>query len=120
VTEAVRKRGDSAFEFSKDPFDSIPISVAAHLKWEAGSLECSLEMLGATDEKRGSFDIVFLAEFAEEHLGDCGRGRREQPHVEQLICLRTSGGVQPVLLVVDPNHGLVESGLIRSLARVGL
>jgi len=49
-------------------------------------MKCGLEILSAIDEKHGGFDIVFLAEFSKEHLGEYGRGRRKQPHVEQLIC----------------------------------
>jgi len=77
-------------------------------------------MVGAIDEKHGVFNIVFLAEFLEEYLDECGRGRRKQPHVKQVICCRISGDVQPVLLVVDPNHGFVERDVIRGLTRVGL
>jgi hypothetical protein len=49
--------------------------VATHLKSEATSVVCSLEMVGAIDEKHGIFDIVFLAEFTEGHLGERGRSR---------------------------------------------
>jgi hypothetical protein len=83
-------------------------------------VECSLEMLGAIDEKHSGFDIVFLVEFAEEHLGECSGGRRKQPHVQQLIPLWINGSVQPVLLVVDPNHRLVERDVVRVLAVLGL
>jgi hypothetical protein len=77
-------------------------------------------MLGAIDEKHGGFDIVFLAEFTEEHLGKRGRRRRKQSDVKQVICLRIRSGIQPVLLVVDPNHRLVERDVIRVLTPVGL
>jgi hypothetical protein len=60
VAEAVRKRRGSSFELSIDPFDSVPISVARYLKSEVSSLQCSLEVLSAIDEKDGSFDIEFL------------------------------------------------------------
>jgi hypothetical protein len=60
VAEAVRKRRGSSFEFSKDPLDSIPISVATHLKSEASSVKRSLEVCCAVNEKDGGFDIVFL------------------------------------------------------------
>jgi hypothetical protein len=63
VTEAGRKRRGSAFELSKNSFDSVPISVARHLKSEPCSSERSLEMLGSIDEKHAVFDIVFFAEF---------------------------------------------------------
>jgi hypothetical protein len=91
-----------------------------HLKSEASSVKCSLEMLGAIDEKHGVFDIVFLTEFREEHLGQRSRGGRKQAEMKQIVCLGIASGVQPVLLVVDPNHRLVERDLIRTLTRVGL
>jgi hypothetical protein len=59
-------------------------------------------MLGAIDEKHGVFDIVFLAE------------------LKQIIRLGIASGVQPELLVVDPNHRLVEGDLIRTLTGLGL
>ncbi len=34
--------------------------MATHLKSETGSLECSLEVFRAVNEKHGSFDIVFF------------------------------------------------------------
>jgi len=34
--------------------------------------------------------------------------------VEQVVCLRISGGVQPELLVVDAGHRFVRRDLIRS------
>jgi len=74
VTEAVRERRGSALQFSKDPFDSVAISVATHLKSESSSLQKSLEVLSAIDEKDGGFDIAFVPEFVEEDLGECGRG----------------------------------------------
>jgi hypothetical protein len=120
VAEAVRKRRRTPFQLSKNPFDSVPISVATHLKSEACSAERRLEMVGAIDEKHGSFDIVFLAEFREEHLSESGRGRRKEADVKQVVCLGIASGVQPVLLVVDSNHRFVERDLIRTPTRFGL
>ena len=106
--------------FAKNSFDGIPISGATCLKSESCSLECSLEMLGTIDEKHGIFDVMSLLEFAEEHLGERGRCGRKQPDVKQLIRLGTGSGVQPILLIVDANHGLVEIDMIRVLPRFGL
>ncbi|GGK79784.1 hypothetical protein GCM10009067_35160 [Haloarcula sebkhae] len=64
MTEEVRKRRGSTRQLSKDPFDGVPISVATHLKSESSSLQCSLEVLSAIDEKDSSFDIVFVPKFA--------------------------------------------------------
>ncbi|WP_444542729.1 hypothetical protein [Halomicrobium urmianum] len=102
VAEAIRERRRSALEFSKNPFDSIPISVARYLKPEACSLECSLEVLNAINEKFGCFDVVFLLEFAEKYFGESGGRRRKKPDVKQLVRSGIASGVQPELLIVDP------------------
>jgi hypothetical protein len=60
VAEAVRERRGSALQLSEDSLDSISISAATHLKSEASSLQCGLEVLGTVDEKDGGFDIVFF------------------------------------------------------------
>ena len=77
VAEAVRKRRGSALQFSKNPLDSVPISVATHLKSEPSSLKCCLEGLGAINEKDGGFDIVFLSKFVQENACESGRSRRK-------------------------------------------
>jgi len=71
------------------------------------------EVLSAIDEKDSGFDIVFLSQFAEEDLGQGCRGRGKQPDVKQVVGLWVCSGVQPELLVVDPNHCFVECDLIR-------
>jgi hypothetical protein len=120
VTEAVRKRRCSALQLSKNSFDSIPISVARYLKSESGSVKCSLEVLGAIDEKHGGFDIVFLPQFTKEYFGECRGSRRKQADVKQFVRGWISGGVQPELLIVDPNHCFVERDLIRRSPRFWL
>jgi len=120
VTEAIRERGGPTLQFSEDPFDSIPISVATHLKSESSSLQCGLEVLSAINEKDSSFDIVLFSQFAEEDLGQRCRGRGKEPDMKQIVGLRVCGGVQPKLLVVDPNHCFIERDLIRRSARFGL
>ncbi len=115
VTEAIRERRGSSVQLSKDSFDSAPISVATYLKSEANSLQCSLEVFRAVNKKDGSFEIVFLSQFAEKYLGDEGCHRRKQSDVKQLIHSWISSSVQPELLIVNPNHCLVNGGLIRRL-----
>jgi len=87
--------------------------VATHLKSEASSLKCSLGVLSAINQKYSSFDIMFLSKFAQENFREGGRSRRKQPGVKQFVRFCIGGGVQPKLLVVDPNHCLVERDLIR-------
>jgi len=113
VAEAVRKRRGSTFQLSKNPFDGIPISSATHLKSETSSLKRSLEVLGAIDEKLGSFDIVFLPKFAQEDFGESGRGCRKEADVQQIVCIGICSSIQPELLIVDPNHCFVKRDLIR-------
>ena len=65
-------------------------------------------MMGIIDEDRGLVEIVLPAEFAEKRDGKlCGAG------VKQPIRLGVDGGVQPVALVVDLNHGFVDGDVIR-------
>jgi hypothetical protein len=77
-------------------------------------------MFRAVNEKFGSFDIVFVPQFAQENFRECRGSRRKQPDVKQVIRLRISSGVQPILLVVDSNHCFVERNLIRRFPRFGL
>ena len=86
------------------------------LKSEPGSLQCSSEVFWAIDEKHGGFDIVFLPQFFEKYLGKSGCSGRKQPQMENFICLWIRSSVQPVLLVVDSNHGFVDRNLIRGFA----
>jgi len=72
VTEACRERRRSALELTKNAFNGISISVVRYLKSEAGWVECRLEVLSAIDEKFGGFDVVSVAEFAQENFGERG------------------------------------------------
>jgi hypothetical protein len=53
----------------EDTFDAVPISAALILKSEACSLECSLEVGCAIDEKHRVLDVVFLSQLSEKDLG---------------------------------------------------
>jgi hypothetical protein len=81
--------------------------VAFILKSEASSVERGLEVGCAIDEKQTPFDIVFLPEFPEENLRQRRCIRREEPHMKQVIRRWIDGGVQPILLVINPNHRFV-------------
>ncbi len=71
-------------------------------------------MLGAIDEKHGVFDIVFLREFLQKSFSQRGRSRRERPHMENSVRFRIDCSVQPIPVIIDLNHGLVERNVIRS------
>jgi hypothetical protein len=75
VAETVRRRRGSTLQFSKQAFDSVPISVATDVESESSSVKCSLEVFRAVNKKFGSFDIVFLAQFAQENFSEGGRCR---------------------------------------------
>jgi len=77
VAEAVRKRRGSSLQFSKNSFDSVPISVATHLKSEPRSLKRSLEVLRAINKKNSGFDIVLLPKFAQENFRESSRSCRK-------------------------------------------
>jgi len=76
MIRTIRNRRGSTLELVEYPLDSIPNSVATHLKSKASVVEYSLGILGIIDEKYSDLDIVFLAEFAEAHLDECACGRR--------------------------------------------
>jgi len=83
-------------------------------------LKRSLEVLCAIDEKFGSFDIVFLPKFAQEDFGESGRCCRKEADVKQFVRCWIGSGVQPELLIVDPNHRFVKRDLIRRSTRFWL
>jgi hypothetical protein len=91
-----------------------------HLKSESESFQRSDEMSRCVDEKDGLFDLLFLAEFAQEQHGQMRRSRLIRPCVKDLVHLGIDGGVQPVSLVVDLNHRFVDRALIRADVTVEL
>jgi hypothetical protein len=68
---------------------------------------------GAIDEEGRVVDEMFLAEFSKEHLGQRQCSRRKQPDVEQTVRGGIDGSVQPVSLVVELDHGLIDRDVIR-------
>ena len=76
-------------------------------------MECCLEVFGAIDEKHGGFDIVFLPQFFEKYLGKSGCSGRKQPQMENFVYLWIDSGVQPALLIIELDHGLVNRNVIR-------
>jgi hypothetical protein len=107
MAETVAKRRGSSFYLAEDTFGAIPISVAFILKSEASSVERGLEVGCAIYEKQALFDIVFLPEFPEKNLRQSGCIRCKQPNMKQVIRRWIDGGVQPILLVINPNHRFV-------------
>ena len=90
--------------------------MAFGLKSEPCSLECSVEVSRAINEKDGVYDIMFLPQFSEEDFGKSGCRGSKQPQMKEFVCVWISSSRQPVLLIVDANHCLVDRNLIRSVA----
>jgi len=95
-------------------FDGVPISVATYLKSESESGEGTFEVGGVIDEKLGLIEVVFGAEFAERAGCKLGFQDLKRPYMVDLVRRGIDGDVQPVALVVDLNHCLVQGDPIRS------
>jgi len=54
---------------------------------EAVALQSGLEPVDVIDEKHGVVNGVFLAEFTQKDLRQCGRERRERANVEESVCI---------------------------------
>ena len=74
----------------------------------------------AIDEEGRVVDEMFLAQFRKEHLGQRQCSRRKQPDVEQAVRGGIDGGVQPVSLVVELDHGFIDRNVIRIRTVCGL
>ena len=139
ATEAVGKRYCSSFYFSKDTFDAVAISMFFVSEIEAVAVTGVVEWCRAIDEKHGvnesqsdSFanqkpavsgdvlDVVFLAEFREERVSDHVRSGRFKLCMEQFVRIGIDSGVQPVLLVVELDHGFIDRDVIRIPSGFGL
>ncbi len=57
--------------------------------------------------------MSFLINLPEKRLYQCYCSRREQQDMRQCVCFGIDRILQSLLLVVDPNHGLVERSVMR-------
>jgi hypothetical protein len=89
VAETITKRGGTSFYFTKDTFNSIPISVATHLKSESGPRQRSFEMVSIIDQNRCLGDRHVLLQFAEKQHGKLRRSGRKKPNVYEFVRLRS-------------------------------
>lgn len=64
------------FYLTKYMFDSIPVSVTLCLQSEDSSLEYSLVVFRAVNEKYGGFDLMLLPQFFTHYFGGGCRGRK--------------------------------------------
>jgi len=58
---------------------------------------------------------VFLAQFAQELLGEGDRSCRKKPDIRAFVVLGFGGGVQPKALVIALNYRFVSHNVIRIL-----
>jgi len=87
---------------------------------EAVSLAGVFQWRRAIDEKHGVVDGVFLAEFHKERVSESVGSRRFKLCIQQFVCSRIDSSVQPVVLVVELDHGFVDCNVIRFAAICGL
>ena len=116
----VRELVCAAFYLFEYSFDGIPISAGDVSKSEITAMECGMESRRAVDEELGVIDFVFRLEFSQESSHECGRTGRMKPYVEELIGFRIDRRHQPVAIIVEMDHRLVEGDLIRRFAGLGL
>jgi len=113
VTETVRESGSSAFYLSKDTFDAVAISVTFVAEIEPVTGAGVFQRCRAVDENHGVVDVVFLAQLREERVRQDIRSGWFELRMQQFVGFRGDGGVQPVPLIVQSDHGLVDRDVIR-------
>lgn len=86
------------------------------MKSEPGFEQGSLKPWSAIDQEFSGLDVMFLAEFRHEAFGKRDRSRGEELGVQEFVRFEIDSGVQPVALIVESNHDLVERDVIRILA----
>jgi hypothetical protein len=81
VSEVIRERLSSAFQFFEDAFDGVPILMDDMLEPEAEMVTGRLQSRRTIDRKDHVRNEMFFADLVEEHLGECGGSGREEPDV---------------------------------------
>jgi hypothetical protein len=67
------------------------------------------------NEKRGLFDLLFVAEFKQKQQDELRSSDLKWSNMSEFVRFGIDSSVQPVLFVVDPNHCLIQCDLIRIL-----
>jgi hypothetical protein len=67
----------------------------------------------AVNEDDCVVNLLFLTQFGEKQLCECLRSDRIEPHMEQAVRVGIDGGVQPIALGIELNHGLIDCNVIR-------
>jgi hypothetical protein len=78
------------------------------------------ERVRSIDERHGVGDILSLEEFRKKQMSEnrCYCGFRL--HVEQFVCLGSDSGIQPISLIIESDHSLVNRSVTRTLPSFGL
>ena len=63
---------------------------------------------------------MFLAEFGNKRLSNYAICGWFKPCMEQFVCLGIDSRVQPILLIIEPDHRFINRNVIRVLVRFGL
>jgi len=90
--------------------------VADHPKSESERGENGDEVSRFVDERRRGIDRVFLAQLPENLFRRAVVSDRVESSVEVFVGVGIDGVVQPVSLVTDSNHRLVNHNLIRRVS----
>lgn len=120
LAEMIRELVGSMFYLCEYSFTDIPISRGTMLISEVGAVGNGLEPRPPVNEQCGVMDVVSLQEWPSEPVSQCDRSRRKQPDIEEFIRVWIDDGVQPVAVVVELNHRLVNGDVGRYVPVGGL
>jgi hypothetical protein len=96
-------------------FDTIPISMFFVSEIEAVTTTGVFQRVRTVDEIGGVVYVVFLAEFGNERLSKNAVRGRIKPCMKHFVRLWIDCGVQPVLFIIESNHGFIDRNVIRVL-----
>jgi len=71
-------------------------------------------MSASIDEKERILNVVFLSEITEKHQGKLLILDGKYVNVEEFVCTRIYGGIQPESVRVDLNRSLIDRNAIRA------
>ncbi len=75
-------------------------------------MQRGLEPIRIINEKQRVVDIVFLTKLSEKYLSECSRIRGKEPNMKEVVCSWIDCSVQPILLVIDPDHALINRNVL--------
>ena len=63
---------------------------------------------------------MFLGKFSQKRMSENLRCRWFEFYMEQFVCLGIDSGIQPIMLIVESDHGLVNRNVVLTPASFGL